>query len=295
MHAVLLNEARFKLQLEPKTPLLIKAGGSSAVDPLAVDMQFVRTRAGKDGGSVYVPGSSLRGVVRAHAEKLVRSLSEDAACNPLGDHRCTRNKVDQKATGPEAYLGSCWVCRLFGNTALSSRVKFADLIPDTPSTLETRYGVAIDRITGAVAHGPFEMEVLTQGRFEGSLQLRNFTIGQLGLLAAALLDLSDGLVGIGYGKSRGLGRVKLDFVGTEFRSVGGQSGKLSGAGALASPARASDYKLPPAKDDVIDAPPGTHKTFRGIQTLVVEGQPLRDFLESVANRWVQEIPQESRR
>jgi CRISPR/Cas system CSM-associated protein Csm3 (group 7 of RAMP superfamily) len=73
---------------------------------------------------------------------------------------------------------------------------------------ETRTGVAIDRILGSVAHGPFDFEVVTRGAFATTIQLRNFEVWQLGLLALVLRDLEEGLIPIGFGKSRGLGDVE---------------------------------------------------------------------------------------
>jgi CRISPR/Cas system CSM-associated protein Csm3 (group 7 of RAMP superfamily) len=64
-------------------------------------------------------------------------------------------------------------------------------------------------VFGSVAVGPFQMEVVTSGEFETAITIRNFTIAQLGLLALALRDLKLGRVGVGFGKSRGLGHVTL--------------------------------------------------------------------------------------
>ena len=55
--------------------------------------------------------------------------------------------------------------------------------------------------------GPFQLEVVTQGEFSTRLYLKNFTIAQLGLVGLALRDLKTGRVGLGFGKSRGLGAV----------------------------------------------------------------------------------------
>ncbi|MGC8834577.1 MAG: hypothetical protein ACP5R4_11040 [Armatimonadota bacterium] len=38
------------------------------------------------------------------------------------------------------------------------------LCPGFVGRSETRYGVAIDRVTGAVAQGPFELETVTDGQ-----------------------------------------------------------------------------------------------------------------------------------
>lgn len=300
MHSTFYNQATFELTLQPDTPLLIKAGntGLTAIDPILPDMSFVRTRRANRDPEVYIPGSSLRGVVRAYAERLLRSLDPVSACNPTqtrgGDANQTKacfagEKDTTKLSGVEAYNGSCRACRLFGNTALASRVRFADLYLTEQSpgpALETRYGVAIDRVTGAVAQGPFELETLTEAQFGGNLVIRNFTVSQLGLLAAALLDLSDGLVPLGFGKSKGLGRVKLGFQKLTVRTVKAAEGKLLGVGALHGE-RENGYRLPAG--DELDWT-GSPQRVRGFFEGGLEGDAaIRPLLETVAGRWPQEL------
>jgi hypothetical protein len=102
---------------------------------------------------------------------------------------------------------------MFGNTVLAGRVRTADAYPVDPDAVRTeeRNGVAIDRVFGSVAVGPFQMKVVTSGAFRTKVSVRNFTIAQLGLLALALRDIKLGRVGVGFGKSRGLGHVRAHF------------------------------------------------------------------------------------
>ena len=73
MHRVLLNRATIRLALRPAGPVLIKAG-ESGVDPSLPDMRFVRTH--RDGvEQVYFPGSSLKGAVRSHCERIARTFA----------------------------------------------------------------------------------------------------------------------------------------------------------------------------------------------------------------------------
>ena len=215
MHKRLLNEATIELVIEPDGPILIKSGAEGA-DPTRPDMEFVRTwRNGAH--TIYLPGSSLKGMLRAHCERIVRSIADDrAACNPVDTRSgCGHKKFKstKRPDGIEAYSQSCFICQIFGNTVLAARLRTADAYPDDPKQVRTeqRDGVAIDRVFGAVAVGPFQMEVATSGQFRTKLQLQNFTLAQLGLVALALRDLSLGRVAIGFGKSRGLGRVKVSF------------------------------------------------------------------------------------
>ncbi|RMF27538.1 MAG: hypothetical protein D6759_17515 [Chloroflexi bacterium] len=298
MHGKFYNEAIFRLSLRPRSPLLIKAGGegASALDPTVPDMNFVRTkRAGRE-PEVYIPGSSLRGVIRSYAERLLRSVREDLACNPTqtrGDRSkraCFAGEDGTKLRGPEAYNESCYACRIFGNTALAGRVRVGDLYVQGEPRLERRYGVAIDRVTGAVAQGPFELEVLTEATFEGTVTLRNFTLGQLGLLAAALLDLSDGLVPMGFGKSRGLGRVRLIFDTLTVRTLRDPEGHLRGVGYWAGEHDRA-YNLPrPEQDQMAWEVPVQADRVRGFyEVSVSEDGQIRALLEQVARRWPEEV------
>jgi CRISPR-associated RAMP protein (TIGR02581 family) len=213
VHSTLINQAFIEMVLVVDGPILVKAGDTGA-DPTRPDMEFVRTyRSGTL--TVYLPGSSLKGALRAHCEKILRSLAPDAerrryACDPTSrDNSCGRNA---------GYAGSCHACRLFGNTGLRGRVSFHDAYPEGAVRLEERNGVAIDRVYGSVSGGKlYNFEVMTQGRLKTALHVSNFTIGQLGLLAFALRDLRDGRLALGFGKSRGLGRVGVELTGLTVR------------------------------------------------------------------------------
>ena len=204
----LLNQATLELTIEAQGPLLIKSGVEGGADPSMPDMQFVRS-----GGQVYIPGSSLKGVFRSYAEKIARTMGV-SCCNPFDDSFCGKKAEKAKVrTGAAIYSNrsyACRICQLFGSTAMAGRIKFNDAyLPDghNPAT-ETRTGVAIDRILGSVAHGPFDFEVVTQGKFKTSITLRNFELWQLGMLTLVIRDLAEGLIPIGFGKSRGLGEVR---------------------------------------------------------------------------------------
>jgi CRISPR-associated RAMP protein (TIGR02581 family) len=240
----LLNQATIELTIEAQGPLLIKSGIEGGADPSVPDMQFVRTR-----GSVYIPGSSLKGLFRSYAEKIARTVGA-RCCNPFDDTFCGKKANDAKvSTGTAIYSNgnyACRICQLFGSTAMASRIKFNDAYPlngQNPQT-ETRTGVAIDRVLGSVAHGPFDFEVVTKAKFTTTIHLRNFELWQLGLLALVLRDLEEGLIPIGFGKSRGLGEMKatvdnfsVRYVGQSDTSLPNPTQTVYGVGALAGAER----------------------------------------------------------
>jgi CRISPR/Cas system CSM-associated protein Csm3 (group 7 of RAMP superfamily) len=281
MHRRLVNEATLDLALWPDGPLLVKAADTGA-DPTRPDMEFVRThRAGAE--TVYLPGSSLKGALRAHCERIARTVGGETAarrprlsCNPLRDdpdgphYSCNRRlrRIPPNESTPERlYRESCAVCQLFGNQHVAAHLRTADAYPPAPPRAEQRTSVAIDRVHGSVAQGPFNYEVVTEGRFETRLALRNFSLAQLGLVALALRDLADGRLALGFGKSRGFGRMGLEIASAGFRYPGcavqdgelrtlagvviGPADQLHGAGAFPDTAR---YGFP--TPDAVPLPDG---------------------------------------
>lgn len=217
MHKRLVNHCTLDFSIHPVGPLLVKAGKEGA-DPTKPDMEFVETyHAG--GRSIYLPGSSLKGAIRAHAERIVRTVGEDKrpsggksglwANDPLNDNY---DYLENK-TPCEIYRQSSFTDQIFGNTALASRLRIEDAYPnrDHPLKLEERNGVAIDRVFGSVAVGPFNYQICTDGEFRSKIHLKNFTLAQLALIGLVLRDLDQGWFGLGFGKSRGLGTVEVQF------------------------------------------------------------------------------------
>jgi CRISPR-associated RAMP protein (TIGR02581 family) len=224
MHKRFVNHCTIDLSIIPNGPILIKSGKEGA-DPTKPDMEFVETyHAG--GRSIYLPGSSLKGAIRAHAERIVRTVGSEErppenisklwANNPLLKDNYIedfkqKNK-DNAQLGAKLYKISSFTDQMFGNTSIASRVRIEDAHPDKskPLKIETRNGVAIDRLFGSTITGAlFSYEACTDGDFHTKIHLKNFTLAQLGLIGLVLRDLNDGWFGLGFAKSRGLGTVEV--------------------------------------------------------------------------------------
>jgi CRISPR/Cas system CSM-associated protein Csm3 (group 7 of RAMP superfamily) len=233
MHRRRVNEAILTLALSPAGPLLVKAGFSGA-DPTRPDIEFARTRrVGLE--TVYLPGSSLRGALRAHCERIARTVGGEGpdrrprlSCNPLGGapdgpgYSCNRrlHSLAERGDSRRAYRDSCFICQLFGNQHEAAHLAIADAYPTTPPRVEPRASVGVDRVYGSAVAGPLTYEAVTDGRFETTLTLHNFTLAQLGLLALALRDLNEGRLALGAGKSRGFGRVGAEVAALSIRYPG---------------------------------------------------------------------------
>lgn len=244
MHKKLLNEATFHLIISAQGPLLVKSG-TEGWDPTIPDMQFVRTRHAQLGETVFIPGSSLKGTLRSYSEKIARTL-DVFCCDPFDrDNSCSKRleNLARESNSFGIYAGSCVACKLYGSTNLAGRAAFADAYPTRPidvaKQLTKRTAVAIDRVLGSVAVGPFDFEALMSGEFNTQIRVRNFELWQLGLLGLAVRDLCSGRIKVGYSKSRGFGSVSARLEKLELRSVSEEglkceNGKLSikGIGAL---------------------------------------------------------------
>lgn len=234
MHKNLVNQCTVEITIIPDSPILIKSGLEGA-DPTKSDMTFVETFH-KGYPTIYLPGSSLKGAIRTHAERIVRTVGHPGydkpnnpkliwASDPLDDKKLeekyhylyktpqTDDSLKEKLPAPEIYKESSFTDQIFGSTFIASRLRIEDAYHDTtqPLRIEQRNGVAIDRVFGSVAHGPFDYQVCTHAAFKTKIHLKNFSLAQLGLIALVLRDLSEGWFGIGYGKTRGLGTVEVNF------------------------------------------------------------------------------------
>lgn len=220
-HHTIDNRYRFEGRLELLSPLRLSSGRASDV----TDAPLMRDRS----GTPYIPGSSLRGVLRSELEKILNGLqlkdgprscilfSEDACC--LTTDKARQDALREK---PENEVlaalqdGLCDVCKLFGSPLYASRLVIEDACPEPMTALKeksmVRDGVGIDRDTGAARENvKFNYEVLETGpAFTLRMQVEN--LGQGGhdrmLLRLALGLLQEGL-NVGGKRAAGLGRILL--------------------------------------------------------------------------------------
>ncbi|MCI0526059.1 MAG: RAMP superfamily CRISPR-associated protein, partial [Nitrospira sp.] len=178
MHKRIVNQCLIELEISTEGPLLIKSGLPGLEGP---DMAPVVTFQSRPRPEPYIPGSSLKGLLRSHAERIARTLCWEpetwhvGACNPfLSDKRqpnwtkegyCgakfqerkkyakvarERGEQVENLTPPLVYRDSCPACKVFGSTSLIGRLSVPDayLLPNNAYRTERRDGVGIDRFTG---------------------------------------------------------------------------------------------------------------------------------------------------
>ncbi|MEM9553458.1 MAG: CRISPR-associated RAMP protein Csx7 [Acidobacteriota bacterium] len=181
-------------------------------------------------GLPYLPGSSLKGVLRAGLAAAISGLGDPrlTACDSVRApclcelKRCTiddpaeRQRLRDEALA-RALEHSCVVCGLFGSVHLAGRVfvhdaRLADAPTERPRrTREVREGVAILRDLRTVAGTrKYDLEVVPAGtRFELELTLENVDEIRRALVLDALWRLDQGSLRLGGGARRGLGRVRI--------------------------------------------------------------------------------------
>ncbi|MDM8525788.1 RAMP superfamily CRISPR-associated protein [Desulfococcaceae bacterium HSG8] len=254
----MINSAQIDFDIIPIDPLLIKSGQATVG---GVDMSFVRTYRFGEKEEPFIPGSSLKGMIRSYSEKICRSLRDNpvpvclpyvepgkeqqgergqASCG-LSFEKYKKGHEVKTIASPKIYSLSCPACRLFGSHGFIGRFSTSDayLTEDFKKTgsplLEIRDGVAIDRLTGGAAGGAkYDLEVLTRGEFGTTLDIRNFERWQLGLVGLVLRDMEQGLVRLGFGKSRGLGKFRAKISRFQLTYYNRKVSHLSGLSELCS-------------------------------------------------------------
>lgn len=213
MHHLLLNSFELIFTLIPDGPILVKSGVEAGVNPTLPDMNFVRSIHPESGReTIYLPGSSLKGVFRSHAERIAHTLNVPC-CNPLDNRDSCGKRISSGTSAADTYKNMCTICRIFGHMVMGARLSFADAYPaETNNVLPIRQMVAIDRRSGSSAN-TFNMEVSVADHFEARFTLQNYERWQVGLLAMVLRDLGEGRLRVGFGKSRGMGTVRLELRG----------------------------------------------------------------------------------
>lgn len=152
-------------------------------------------------GEPVVPGSSLKGVIRSRAEYLLRSL---------GGRAC-----------PDGRCSDCPSCEVFGygggkRGTDDEAVGRRSAVAFRNSGIEgfhpsERIHVSVDRFTGGALDGAlFQDSVVDAGSFRVTVDPLHGEAPDyaLGLILAALIDLDEGLLGLGGSVTRGYGTVR---------------------------------------------------------------------------------------
>ena len=209
------NRLRITGELVAVTGVRVGMSAESAM-PTATDLPVIKDANGRP----FIPGSSLRGAVRAHIERIVRAFEPSVgngkgALDPI-DVRKYNSLYDGKSE-EQIFEVSSRVDQVFGSPKLASRVRFTDLpLLTDGAEPELRDSVAIDREKESVAN-KYDFEAMPAGvRFKLEIVAENLDDAELGLLLLGIRELQRGNIRIGGFKGRGLGVVQLENVRYEW-------------------------------------------------------------------------------
>ncbi len=220
------NQTLIQTILEMQTALSV--GSRLSLEPTGTDLPVVK---GPD-GVPFIPGSSIKGVVRSLAERILRTWNRRPdfwACDPFDAPCVPASRKDELMRGAEAknpnrveedfsekvWKESCTACRLFGSPWFAGRVAFKDAFlqngDDLPVVTQIRDGVGIDRDLGAARTGvKYDFEVVVPGaRFGLEILAENVDDWELGFLLTVLRLWEDGNLALGGKVTRGPGWGKL--------------------------------------------------------------------------------------
>lgn len=219
-----------------------------------------------------LPASSLKGVLRSTAERILRSIETLRSANvdraPLADDpfvhtegRSQEEYDDWLAQQPRVQIADSelleWMqarkqapptpeaiypllsaaTQLFGATTYAGLVTLDDAHAPAKATLR-RSHVAIDRFTGGVGEGPFLEELAAAAPLETTLTVANFALWQIGLLALVFQEMNRGYVAVGGGTRKGQGRVRVEATQIVFQYAhrdAQETGIVSAQARLAGP------------------------------------------------------------
>lgn len=187
--------------------LHIGGGRSDRDDPAEPDNRDNRAPILTESGSVVIPATTWKGLLRSRCGYILRSCGRPACLPPAPKQAACRE---------------CMLCELFGWTGTSSRSgepvgrvgRLATADSPVTGQVTHRNHVGIDRFTGGARRSLlFSDEVVESG--EVVLQLSTtdpadrLGPAERGLLLLAVRDLHDGLVGVGRATTRGYGSLAL--------------------------------------------------------------------------------------
>ncbi len=224
-------ENRWLITAKLRMKTALSVGSRASLLPTGSDLPVMKTPE----GIPFIPGSSLKGVVRTFVERVLRTMDEMKsqyqgqrlwACDPLDEaNRCVTGECkskllesaqdDDKKFTESLWQRSCTACRLFGSPWLASRVAFQDaMLANRDSLLrltEVRDGVGIDRDLGSAKSGiKYDFETVPAGaEFTLTIVVENADDWEVGLLLLALQAVQRDELPIGGKTTRGLGWTDL--------------------------------------------------------------------------------------
>lgn len=241
MHRFIAGTCTMHLTITPQGPWMVRG---ETIEEKFVDhrgrqnLRDVLCPLQDNQGKPVLPASSLKGVLRSTAERILRSMhpGRGPSLRPLADEPFVReNEAELKHLTRSQIADSelsLWnehhkrykredlephrvytllspASQLFGCTLHAGLVTLDDACAKQKDT-RRRSHVALDRFTGGVGEGPFIEELAPQDApLHTRLTITNFALWHIGLLALVIQEINRGYVHMGGGTRKGQGQVNI--------------------------------------------------------------------------------------
>lgn len=197
-------------RLVNEAPLRVGLGrGEQLGSPTDLPVIKISRRGGEE--VPYIPGSSLKGVLRSHVERVAAAMYGLQVVHPPFDTNRASKEYDEGRI--------CAICGIFGSIKIASHVIVRDSLPLSSPALMLKPGIGINRDFGGVQPGigPFFEEYVSPGvEWSFNMKIINIVIEDHGdddprprLLRLMISSLRDGELQIGGRKSTGAGVISL--------------------------------------------------------------------------------------
>jgi CRISPR-associated protein Csm3 len=204
------SQTTFTITLKLVTPLHI---GGNFDDDIKSDLPIIKTA----DDTPFIPGSSIKGVLRSASERLSHIFGlnvcylENGGCgqNHKDDIKTAIETLSDSQAYADIYGRVCPSCQTYGIGSISSKVKVNHVYLKNYKTM-IRDGIMIDRETGTVKPtAKFDYEYIEADQtFTIEIEGNNLTDENKEVLALAFAQLKNGSLRFGGLQARGLGQVE---------------------------------------------------------------------------------------
>lgn len=227
------NRCTITATLELETPLRIGGGQNAAAYSISAAPVLQTYNAKRKIFEPYIPGSSLKGVLRSTVERIIRTFNENKGCVSIaGDSR------------EKSLCGNCISCEIFGSMNAGAKIRVRDAhlsresgdvigqIKEQPhcatkyevyekfnvKTKQRRFGDKI--IDAADTFLRIEETVAPGLGFDVQIDIDNANEKEIGLVLLALDEFNKKRIQLGGGTSRGNGFADVNSVIAKKKYVG---------------------------------------------------------------------------
>lgn len=208
------NQWEISAKLNLVTPFRIGGGQNAGEYSLSQTPVLLSYDASSQRAFPYIPGSSLKGVLRSSLERIIRTFNENKACIAV------RGKNVNRET--KVLCGNCFICSIFGSmeagpkihvrdSQLTDDMSFGEMIEERPhcaTVFKEKFGFYEKQYDSRGRPRTFmrsEEIVAADTSFDVNITLDNATEEEVGLVLLALDEFNAKRCYIGGSVSRGNG------------------------------------------------------------------------------------------